>query len=160
MPGGLDGADSRRRGRAAGAELIAHLGGAELDADRRARAERVLIDLLEPLRVATIELRMPRDPRALDVASALVGDPASRRTLGQWGREGGSQRALAARATSPRVRSWRRTGVSGYDAGRVFPCLVTNTLLCVGRGAGVPCEQGRSLRESEALSYPNGRRQR
>jgi AraC-like DNA-binding protein len=78
------------------AELIAHLGAAELDRERRARAESVLIDLLEPLRVATIELRMPRDPRALDVAAALVDYPASKRTLGQWGREvGASERTLA-----------------------------------------------------------------
>ncbi len=78
------------------AELIAHLGNAELHAARRERAEAVLIDLLEPLRVATIQLRMPRDPRALDVAAALVHDPASRRTLGQWGREvGASERTLA-----------------------------------------------------------------
>ena len=78
------------------AELIAHLGVAGLDAGRRTRAEAVLIDLLQPLRVATIELRMPRDPRALDVAAALVRDPASRRTLGQWGHEvGASERTLA-----------------------------------------------------------------
>jgi AraC-like DNA-binding protein len=56
----------------------------------------VLIDLLEPLRVTAIELRMPRDPRALDVAVALVREPASKRTLGQWGREvGASERTLA-----------------------------------------------------------------
>ncbi len=78
------------------AELIAHLGDGRLDPARRARAEAVLIDLLAPLHVATIELRMPRDPRALDVAAALVRDPASRRTLGQWGREvGASERTLA-----------------------------------------------------------------
>ena len=78
------------------AELIAHLGDAELDPASRARAEGVLIDLLEPLSVATIELRMPRDPRALDVAAALLREPASKRTLGQWGREvGASERTLA-----------------------------------------------------------------
>jgi AraC-like DNA-binding protein len=78
------------------AELIAHLGDADLDSARRARAEGVLIDLLEPLHVAAIELRMPRDPRALDVAEALVRDPACRHTLGQWGREvGASERTLA-----------------------------------------------------------------
>jgi AraC-like DNA-binding protein len=78
------------------AELIAHLGEAQLDHERRARAEAVVIDLLQPLHVATIELRMPRDPRALDVATALVRDPASRRTLGQWGHEvGASERTLA-----------------------------------------------------------------
>jgi AraC-like DNA-binding protein len=78
------------------AELIAHLEDASVDRDRRARAEGVLIDLLEPLRVTAIELRMPRDPRALDVAVALVREPASKRTLGQWGREvGASERTLA-----------------------------------------------------------------
>jgi AraC-like DNA-binding protein len=78
------------------AELIAHLSDAQLGAGRRARAEGVLIDLLEPLRVATIELRMPRDPRALDVAAALAREPASRRTLEQWGRAvGASERTLA-----------------------------------------------------------------
>jgi AraC-like DNA-binding protein len=80
------------------AELIGHLGDARLDPPRRARAEGVLIDLLEPLRVATIELRMPRDPRALDVAAALVRDPASKRTLGQWGREVGAGERTLARA--------------------------------------------------------------
>ncbi|MGH2891914.1 MAG: AraC family ligand binding domain-containing protein, partial [Solirubrobacteraceae bacterium] len=80
------------------AELIAHLGDAALDPDRRARAESVLIDVLEPLQVATIELRMPRDPRALDVAAALVRDPACRRTLGQWGREVGAGERTLARA--------------------------------------------------------------
>ena len=46
--------------------------------------------------MAAIELRMPRDPRALDVAAALVREPACRRTLGQWGREvGASERTLA-----------------------------------------------------------------
>jgi AraC-like DNA-binding protein len=78
------------------AELIAHLGDSHLDPARRARAEGVLIDLLQPLHVATIELRMPRDPRALDVAAALVREPASKRTLGQWGHEvGASERTLA-----------------------------------------------------------------
>jgi AraC-like DNA-binding protein len=78
------------------AELIAHLADGGLDLAPRARAESVLVDLLEPLHIATIELRMPRDPRALDVAVALVRDPASHRTLGQWGREvGASERTLA-----------------------------------------------------------------
>jgi AraC-like DNA-binding protein len=80
------------------AELIVHLGDAELDPARRARAEGVLIDLLQPLRVATIELRMPRDPRALDVAAALVREPASKRTLGQWGHVVGAGERTLARA--------------------------------------------------------------
>jgi AraC-like DNA-binding protein len=80
------------------AELIAHLGDADLGPERRARAERLLIDLLEPLHVATMKLRMPRDPRALDVAAALVRDPACKRTLGQWGRRVGAGERTLARA--------------------------------------------------------------
>lgn len=41
---------------------------------------------------------MPRDPRALDVAVALVREPASKRTLGQWGREVGAGERTLARA--------------------------------------------------------------
>jgi len=78
------------------AELIAHLGGASLPVAQRARAEAVLIDLLAPQPVATIELRMPRDPRALDVATGLAEDPADKRTLQEWGRQvGASERTLA-----------------------------------------------------------------
>ena len=80
------------------AELIAHLEDASVHGARRARAEGVLIDLLAPLRIATIELRMPRDPRALDVANALVHNPASRRTLGRWGHEVGAGERTLARA--------------------------------------------------------------
>jgi AraC-like DNA-binding protein len=81
------------------AELIAHLDEVtELDPGPRARAEAVLFDLLEPLHVATIELRMPRDPRAADVAEALVHDPGSRRTLSQWGHEVGAGERTLARA--------------------------------------------------------------
>ncbi len=78
------------------AELITHLDDVELADAPRARAQAVLIDLLQPLHVATLELRMPRDPRALDVAMELSQDPADRRTLGQWGRHvGASERTLA-----------------------------------------------------------------
>ncbi len=81
------------------AQLIAHLDEASaLEAQPRARAEAVLFDLLAPLRVATIELRMPHDPRAADVADALVSDPASRRTLSEWGREVGAGERTLARA--------------------------------------------------------------
>lgn len=80
------------------AELIAYLDDAGLTAAARSRAQAVLIDVLEPLRVATIELRMPRDQRALDVAAALSRDPTDKRTLAQWGRHVGAGERTLARA--------------------------------------------------------------
>jgi AraC-like DNA-binding protein/quercetin dioxygenase-like cupin family protein len=78
------------------AELIAYLGDVELTAEKRSRAEALLIDLLRPMRVSTIELQVPLDPRARDVADALTAQPADRRTLAEWGRHvGASERTLA-----------------------------------------------------------------
>jgi AraC-like DNA-binding protein len=78
------------------AELIGYLGTEPLDDARRTRAEALLTDLLEPVTMNTIELRMPGSGTARDVATALVGDPADRRTLDAWGRTvGASGRSLA-----------------------------------------------------------------
>ena len=65
---------------------------------REARIVRVLADELETARVAPLELTMPRDPRLLSVARALLADPADRRTLGEWTRSAGaSERTLQRR---------------------------------------------------------------
>jgi AraC-like DNA-binding protein/quercetin dioxygenase-like cupin family protein len=78
------------------AELIDYLGTAGLQAGRRANAEAVLVDLMEPVEMTTIEVRMPADYRARAVASALSADPADDRTLAEWGRQvGASERTLA-----------------------------------------------------------------
>jgi AraC-like DNA-binding protein len=67
-----------------------------LSASRRSHAEAVLVDLVEPVEMTTIEVRMPADDRALSVASALRADPADDRTLAEWGRQvGASERTLA-----------------------------------------------------------------
>lgn len=77
-------------------ELIHHLDDRKVEAEQRARAEAVLFDLLVPLRIATIDVRSPDDPRARDVAEALLADPADPRTLHEWGRTvGASSRTLA-----------------------------------------------------------------
>ncbi len=77
-------------------ELIQHHDDREIGAEDRARAEAVLFDLLVPLRVATIDVRSPDDPRARGVADALLADPADPRTLHEWGRTvGASSRTLA-----------------------------------------------------------------
>jgi AraC-like DNA-binding protein len=80
------------------AALIEHLGADGLAAAQRCHAEAVLIDQLEPVQVATIELRAPVDPRARDVAAGLAANPADRRTLEQWGRAVGASARTLARA--------------------------------------------------------------
>jgi AraC-like DNA-binding protein len=69
------------------AALIEHLDDDSLDPPHRVRAERLVFDLLEPVDVATIQVRMPTDERALEVARALASNPADTRNLAAWGRE-------------------------------------------------------------------------
>jgi AraC-like DNA-binding protein len=80
------------------AALIHHLADDQLDTERRARAEAVLMDALEPVSYATIEAALPTDPRARDVANALLADPADPRDLAGWGREVGASARTLARA--------------------------------------------------------------
>jgi AraC-like DNA-binding protein/quercetin dioxygenase-like cupin family protein len=77
-------------------ELIHHLDDRALGAEERSHAEAVLFDLLLPLRLATIDVRPPMDPRARDVSDGLLADPADPRTLQEWGHAvGASSRTLA-----------------------------------------------------------------
>ncbi|MER7769071.1 helix-turn-helix transcriptional regulator [Kitasatospora sp. NPDC096140] len=80
------------------AGLIDHLARPALDPPRRLRAQAVLIDNLAPVPARSIEVLMPVDPRALDVARALVADPADPRTLAQWGHHVGAGARTLARA--------------------------------------------------------------
>lgn len=75
--------------------LIEYLADRDLPDARRRPAEQVLSDVLSPVGVATIEVRGPVDPRAAEVAKALVADPADDRSLEAWGhRVGASVRTL------------------------------------------------------------------
>src|SRR5580658_6932304 len=77
------------------AEVIGYLEGPAIDASRREHGEALLVDLLEPVEMTTIDVRMPTEERAGDVARALLDDPADGRTLADWGREfGASARTL------------------------------------------------------------------
>jgi AraC-like DNA-binding protein len=77
-------------------ELIGYLENPELDKPARARAEALFVDLLVPAEMTTIDVPMPSEQRALEVAEALRNSPADSRTLGEWGREvGASERTLA-----------------------------------------------------------------
>jgi quercetin dioxygenase-like cupin family protein len=63
------------------AELIGYLGRDDLSRRRRGNAEAVLLDVLEPLPTAPLEVRIPADPRTAAVANALRADPSDRRGL-------------------------------------------------------------------------------
>lgn len=78
------------------AELIGYLASPGLDPAARARGEAVLVDQLHPVTMATIDVPMPRDERAREVAEALRRAPADNRTLQEWGHQiGASDRTLA-----------------------------------------------------------------
>jgi AraC-like DNA-binding protein len=82
------------------AELIGYLGEPGLDPGARQHAEALLADLLTPVPVTTIGVRLPSAQcaggAARRVAEALRADPADHRTLREWGREvGASERTLA-----------------------------------------------------------------
>jgi AraC-like DNA-binding protein len=78
------------------AELLEYLMDDQLDADRRAHAESVLVDLMEPVSVVSFDVRMPTEERSRRVAERLVDDPSNDRTLAEWGHEvGASSRTLA-----------------------------------------------------------------
>jgi AraC-like DNA-binding protein/quercetin dioxygenase-like cupin family protein len=80
------------------AELIGYLEDPGLTADRRTHAETMLVDLLQPVAMTAINVRMPADARARDVAEALAADPADGRTLAEWGRHVGASARTLARA--------------------------------------------------------------
>jgi len=66
-------------------DLITYLAG-ELTGDARARGEAVLVDVLHPVEKATIELPMPADERAREVAHLILADPTDRRGLDELAR--------------------------------------------------------------------------
>jgi len=80
------------------AELIVHLSDAPLEPAERSRAEAVLFDLLQPVATTTIEVTMPTDGRALEVARGLLADPADGRSLAEWGRAVGASGRTLTRA--------------------------------------------------------------
>jgi AraC-like DNA-binding protein/uncharacterized RmlC-like cupin family protein len=108
------------------AELIAYLDSEPLDPQRRARAEAVLVDLLQPVTMATIEVRQPGEERARQVAQALGRNPADKRSLAEWGRYAGASGRTLARSfladTGVPFGRWRtllrlQTALSALAAG-------------------------------------------
>jgi AraC-like DNA-binding protein len=58
----------------------------------------MLNDLLQPVPMTSIDVRMPAEERARRVADALAADPGDGRTLAEWGREVGASARTLARA--------------------------------------------------------------
>ena len=79
------------------AELIGYLAGT-LPADHRAHAEALLADLLTPVPMTTISVRLPVSAPARQLAQALRADPTDHRTLQEWGREVAASGRTLARA--------------------------------------------------------------
>ncbi|WP_433223483.1 AraC family transcriptional regulator [Dactylosporangium sp. CS-047395] len=65
--------------------LIEYLAGTLAD-DHRLHAETVLLEVLRPVVKATIELPLPADERARDVAHLLLSDPTDHRSLDELAR--------------------------------------------------------------------------
>lgn len=87
------------------AELIGYL--ANLSGpggSRRAHAEALLADLLEPVPLTAMDVPFPAGPLTGAIANALRDDPADQRTLADWGRLVGASERTLARAFAAETR--------------------------------------------------------
>lgn len=78
-------------------ELLEHLADDMLPSAARLRAEAVVFDLLDPVQVIPIGVRMPSDGRARAIATALVANPADQRTLPELAAQAGASARTIAR---------------------------------------------------------------
>ena len=78
--------------------------GESLTARRRAHAEALLADLLEPVPLAAMDVPFPTGPLTGPIANALRDDLADQRTLAGWGREVGASERTLARAFAAETR--------------------------------------------------------
>lgn len=92
-------------------ELVAHLAEPAVDGEQRTAAEQLLLAAMTPVPMFGIDVPMPSDDRAREVADALLATPADDRSLTEWGREvGASSRTLARlfrHQTGMSFASWR-----------------------------------------------------
>ncbi|WP_460796383.1 helix-turn-helix domain-containing protein [Microbacterium sp. GXF0217] len=77
----------------------------------RAHAEELILGLLEPVEISTIDLPLPLDARTRVVAESLLSNPADNRSIEDWGRRvGASPRNLSrlfAAETGMSFSTWR-----------------------------------------------------
>jgi hypothetical protein len=95
------------------AELICYLEDECLDVARRDRAEALLGDLLKPVPMVAIEIRMPTEQRAARVAARLLAYPSDRRSLAEWGGEVGTSGRTLSRAFLTERRAQARSFRAG-----------------------------------------------
>ena len=69
--------------------LLVHLARPDLDPAARARAEAVVLDVLEPSD-RQLAVRLPADDRVDTIVEALLADPADERSLEEWARSSGT----------------------------------------------------------------------
>ncbi|WP_020014886.1 helix-turn-helix domain-containing protein [Promicromonospora sukumoe] len=69
--------------------LLVHLARPDLDPSARARAEAVVLDVLEPSD-RQLAVRLPADDRVDTIVEALLADPADERSLDEWARASGT----------------------------------------------------------------------
>ncbi|MGP4968935.1 helix-turn-helix domain-containing protein, partial [Glutamicibacter ardleyensis] len=77
--------------------LLGHNLQGNLTEDARLRLQRVILDLLVPAPQESFDLQMPRSPHLQMVASAILSDPADKRTSSEWAYECGLHARTLAR---------------------------------------------------------------
>jgi AraC-like DNA-binding protein len=77
------------------AELLGYLEDPAVANDRKQHAETLLLDLIRPVQMTAVQVRMPVEERASEVARDLAERPSDGRTVAEWGRQvGASGRTL------------------------------------------------------------------
>ncbi len=77
------------------AELLGYLEDTAVGGERRQHAEVLLLDVIRPVPMTTVQVRMPVEERASQVARGLAEFRSDGRTVAEWGREvGASGRTL------------------------------------------------------------------
>ncbi|UCR90311.1 helix-turn-helix domain-containing protein [Mycetocola spongiae] len=79
-------------------ELLLHLAETPMPAERRLRAQRVIMDLTLAVTPGTFAVPHPQDPRIRDLADRVLADPADDRSLESWAREYGVSERTMTRA--------------------------------------------------------------
>lgn len=116
-------------------QLICYLEDAELSESVREHAVLMLVDLLQPTDATSVDVLMPVEERARQVAEALARDPTDNRTLEEWGGEVGA---------SSRTLSRSFVSETGVTFGR-FRSLVRVRLAMEQLAAGTPVANVASL---------------
>ncbi|MFJ8846963.1 AraC family transcriptional regulator [Streptomyces cyaneofuscatus] len=67
-------------------ELLLHNQNEEMGTDERLRLQRVGVDLIRPVRAASLDIPLPKTPELLTIAEQIIADPADDRTTEEWAR--------------------------------------------------------------------------